>query len=137
MRQNWPEKLWLVRHGQSQGNVARDLADEAGHHEIGIDVRDVDVPLSALGEEQAAALGRWFAALPADGQAALERDLLSLIDRFNYLPLVSRVGVDAAVSPRLAAVNAILSHVRRGSVLAVATLKGVAVDVIVAASAAT
>jgi trk system potassium uptake protein TrkA len=34
------------------------------------------------------------------------------------------VGVDAAVSPRLAAVNAIMSHVRRGSVLAVAALKG-------------
>ena len=30
MRQNWPERLWLVRHGQSQGNVARDAADEAG-----------------------------------------------------------------------------------------------------------
>ena len=63
MRQNWPERLWLVRHGQSQGNVARDAADEAGAHEIDIDVRDVDVPLSALGEQQAAAAGRWFAAL--------------------------------------------------------------------------
>ena len=64
MRQNWPEKLWLVRHGQSQGNVARDAADEAGSHEIDIDLRDVDVPLSALGFEQAQAAGRWFAALP-------------------------------------------------------------------------
>ena len=64
MRQNWPEKLWLVRHGQSQGNVARDIADEAGLHEIGIDVRDVDVPLSDLGHHQAEATGRWFAALP-------------------------------------------------------------------------
>jgi len=52
------------------------------------------------------------------------RKVVSLIDRFDYLPLVSRVGVDAAVSPRLSAVNAILTHVRRGSVLAVATLKG-------------
>jgi trk system potassium uptake protein TrkA len=52
------------------------------------------------------------------------RRVISLIKRFNYIPLVSRVGVDAAVSPRMAAVNAILSHVRRGSVLAVATLKG-------------
>ncbi|HEX6308317.1 MAG TPA: Trk system potassium transporter TrkA [Longimicrobiales bacterium] len=50
--------------------------------------------------------------------------VISLIDRSNYIPLVARVGVDAAVSPRMAAVNAILSHVRRGSVLAVATLKG-------------
>ena len=46
MRQNWPERLWLVRHGQSQGNVARDAADEAGAHVIDLDVRDVDVPLS-------------------------------------------------------------------------------------------
>jgi trk system potassium uptake protein len=52
------------------------------------------------------------------------RKVISLVDRFDYIPLVSRVGVDAAVSPRMAAVNAILSHVRRGSVLAVATLKG-------------
>src|SRR3954469_16879684 len=65
MRQNWPERLWLVRHGQSQGNVARDAADEAGAHEIDIDLRDVDVPLSELGVKQAEAAGRWFAALPS------------------------------------------------------------------------
>jgi trk system potassium uptake protein TrkA len=52
------------------------------------------------------------------------RRVISLIDRLNYIPLVSRVGVDAAVSPRMSAVNAILAQVRRGSVLAVATLKG-------------
>jgi probable phosphoglycerate mutase len=71
MRQNWPERLWLVRHGQSQGNVARDAADEAGAHEIAIDMRDVDVPLSALGIEQAKAAGRWFAALPSDERPEL------------------------------------------------------------------
>ncbi|HET7708973.1 MAG TPA: histidine phosphatase family protein [Sphingomicrobium sp.] len=64
MRQNWPERLWLVRHGQSQGNVARDAAHQAGLHEIDIDIRDVDVPLSELGFRQADAAGRWFAALP-------------------------------------------------------------------------
>jgi trk system potassium uptake protein TrkA len=52
------------------------------------------------------------------------RKVISLIERYDYIPLVARVGVDAAVSPRMAAVNAILSHVRRGAVLAVATLKG-------------
>jgi broad specificity phosphatase PhoE len=56
----WPARLWLVRHGQSAGNVARDLAHAAGEHRIGIDIRDVDVPLSELGERQADALGRWF-----------------------------------------------------------------------------
>lgn len=64
MRQRWPEKLWIVRHGQSAGNVARDAADAAGLSVIDIPMRDVDVPLSPLGEQQARALGHWFAALP-------------------------------------------------------------------------
>jgi broad specificity phosphatase PhoE len=64
MRQNWPARLWLVRHGQSQGNVARDAADQAGLPMIDIEMRDVDVPLSDLGHRQAEAAGRWFAALP-------------------------------------------------------------------------
>jgi broad specificity phosphatase PhoE len=58
--------LWLVRHGQSQGNVARDAADLAGSQTIDIDVSDVDVPLSELGHQQADAAGRYFAGLPAD-----------------------------------------------------------------------
>jgi broad specificity phosphatase PhoE len=64
MRQNWPERLWLVRHGQSQGNVARDKANAAGYSVIDLDVRDVDVPLSELGLRQAMAAGQWFAELP-------------------------------------------------------------------------
>jgi broad specificity phosphatase PhoE len=64
MTRRWPERLWIVRHGESAGNVARDAADAAGHAVIDIAERDVDVPLSPLGHEQAAALGRWFAAIP-------------------------------------------------------------------------
>ena len=62
----WPERLWIVRHGESAGNVARDAAHAAGLPMIDIAGRDADVPLSALGEEQARALGRWFAAMPRD-----------------------------------------------------------------------
>ena len=64
MSQRWPQTLWIVRHGESAGNVARDAADAAGLPVIDIAGRDVDVPLSPLGERQAAALGRWFASLP-------------------------------------------------------------------------
>jgi broad specificity phosphatase PhoE len=64
MEQRWPERLWIIRHGQSSGNVARDSAHAAGSHRIDIDARDVDVPLSELGERQASALGRWFASQP-------------------------------------------------------------------------
>lgn len=61
--QIWPNSLHIVRHGESAGNVARDAATAAGHHFIDINVRDVDVPLSDLGQEQARALGRWYGSL--------------------------------------------------------------------------
>jgi broad specificity phosphatase PhoE len=64
--QIWPDLLYIVRHGESAGNVAREAALKAGEPMIDIDVRDVDVPLSELGERQAIALGRWFGALPTD-----------------------------------------------------------------------
>jgi broad specificity phosphatase PhoE len=60
----WPTHLWIVRHGESAGNVARDAAQAGGLTHIDIATRDVDVPLSPLGEEQSAALGRWFGAMP-------------------------------------------------------------------------
>jgi broad specificity phosphatase PhoE len=66
MHQRWPERLWIVRHGESAGNVARDAAHAAGLSQIDIADRDVDVPLSSLGEVQSRALGRWFAEFPAD-----------------------------------------------------------------------
>jgi len=65
MEQKWPQEIWVVRHGQSAGNVARDLAEAAAGHRIDIAERDVDVPLSDLGERQSDALGAWFASLPA------------------------------------------------------------------------
>ena len=62
LEQKWPQTLWIVRHGQSAGNVARDAAELGGLAAIDIADRDVDVPLSPLGEQQADALGDWFAA---------------------------------------------------------------------------
>ncbi|MES2320080.1 MAG: histidine phosphatase family protein [Pseudomonadota bacterium] len=64
MEQKWPQEIWLVRHGQSAGNVARDAAEAAAGLLIDIAERDVDVPLSALGVEQSRALGGWFGSLP-------------------------------------------------------------------------
>ena len=66
--QAWPTRLWLVRHGESAGNVARAHAEAQGLPVIDLAHRDVDVPLSPLGERQACALGAWFA-----GQAEDER----------------------------------------------------------------
>ena len=68
MEQKWPQEIWLVRHGQSAGNVARDAAEAAKGLMIDIAERDVDVPLSELGVQQSQALGDWFAAMPEEAQ---------------------------------------------------------------------
>ena len=53
-------ELWLVRHGESIGNVAATRAEIEGLEVIPLDARDADVPLSDTGREQAAALGDWL-----------------------------------------------------------------------------
>jgi len=60
---DWPSRLWLIRHGQSAGNVARDAAEESGADIIDLQTRDADVPLSDLGTTQSDATARWFADL--------------------------------------------------------------------------
>lgn len=58
--------LWLVRHGQSAGNLAAAAAELAGTETIDIaEPREMDVPLSPLGVRQAQAVGAWFAQQPA------------------------------------------------------------------------
>ncbi|MFC7737185.1 histidine phosphatase family protein [Roseomonas sp. GCM10028921] len=66
--QRWPDTLWIVRHGESAGNVARDEAHRNNAARIALEGRDVDVPLSALGREQSRSLGLWFASLPEEAR---------------------------------------------------------------------
>jgi broad specificity phosphatase PhoE len=63
-----PQKLWLVRHAESQGNVADQRAQEAGADTLELDIRDPDVELSDLGKRQAEALGKWLADQPRKEQ---------------------------------------------------------------------
>jgi broad specificity phosphatase PhoE len=123
-QQIWPDRLYIVRHGESAGNVARDAATLAGDRFIDIDVRDVDVPLSDLGKQQAEALGRWFASLPDEKtpniivtspylrardtadivarSAGLSRDKYTLVvderlreKEFGILDRLTKVGIEA------------------------------------------
>jgi len=52
------------------------------------------------------------------------KKVVSLVNRIDYMPLVTKVGIDAAVSPRLSTVNAILSYLKGGKVRRIAALKG-------------
>jgi broad specificity phosphatase PhoE len=58
-------ELWLLRHGQSLGNIANDSARLHPVERLDIAERDMDVPLSGLGREQAGAFGRWLASEPS------------------------------------------------------------------------
>jgi trk system potassium uptake protein TrkA len=52
------------------------------------------------------------------------KKIITRISKLSYIPLVSAIGIDTVVSPRLSAVSAILQYIRRGKVISVAPLKG-------------
>lgn len=56
--------------------------------------------------------------------------VIALLEKLNYVPLVNKVGVNTAVSSRLAIVDTILKYVRRGNVLSLATLKSNKAEII-------
>jgi len=101
MEQKWPQQIWIVRHGQSAGNVARDTAEAEKHLLIDIAERDVDVPLSSLGERQAQALADWFAQLPPEQRPTVvlyspyvraretAQAVLARLDRENLVSVVA------------------------------------------------
>ena len=88
---SWPEAIWLVRHGESAGNVARDAAEADGLAMIDIAQRDMDVPLSCLGERQATALGAWLGDLPAD-----QRPTAVVTSPYVRAEMTGRLALEAA-----------------------------------------
>ena len=51
------------------------------------------------------------------------RKVVTLIKRSEYIPLITRVGVDAAVSPRLSTANRILQRIRGRRILSMAIME--------------
>lgn len=51
------------------------------------------------------------------------KKVIALMKRGEYIPLVSRVGIDAAVSPRLSTANRILQYVRGSHLLSMAVME--------------
>ena len=87
-------------------------------------VAGIDGFVAATGHDEVNLLAALLA------KTAGAKKVLSLVEKFDYLPLVPKIGVDAAVSPRMSTVNAILRYVRRGRVMTVATLKGIDAEAI-------
>jgi trk system potassium uptake protein TrkA len=87
-------------------------------------VSGVDGFVTATGNDETNLLASLLA------KTAGAKKVVSLVHKFEYLKLGSRVGVDASVSPRISTVNAILRYVRRGRVMTVAHLAGVGAEAI-------
>jgi broad specificity phosphatase PhoE len=66
-----PAEIVLVRHGESAGNLADAQARKAGAGRLELSARDADVELSDTGHDQAAAVGRWLAAVAEDDRPTL------------------------------------------------------------------
>ena len=81
-------------------------------------IRDMDVAATLTGDEETNIL----ISLLAKRMGA--HKTVTRISKFSYFPLVSAIGLEHIVSPRLAAINTILQHVRRGKVLSAMALKG-------------
>ena len=55
---------------------------------------------------------------------------ITRVNRFSYAPLVAAIGLEAMISARVAAVSAVLRHIRKGRVISVATLAGEDAEII-------
>jgi broad specificity phosphatase PhoE len=87
----WPASIWLVRHGESAGNVARDQAEAAGLPMIEIAHRDMDVPLSETGVHQARTLGAWIGRQPQP-----QRPTVSLVSPYVRAQDTARLALEAS-----------------------------------------
>ncbi len=54
---------------------------------------------------------------------------LALVNRSDYMPVMSSIGLDAAVDQQMITANAILRFIRRGNIISFATLRGIEAEV--------
>ncbi len=85
-------------------------------------IQDIDVFIALTNNEETNIL----ASLLARQMGA--RKTITKISKFSYFPLMSTIGIEQVVSPRLSAINSILQHIRRGKVLSSISIKGEAAE---------
>jgi trk system potassium uptake protein TrkA len=95
--------------------------------------------LAAL-KESGAETADGFVAVTGDEEANVMSSLLArhlgtsqvvaLVKRSDYIPMLKEIGLDAAVNPRLTAAGAILRFVRRGHILQVTTFTDIDAEVL-------
>jgi trk system potassium uptake protein TrkA len=87
-------------------------------------VADVDIMVVLTGDEESNVL------ISLLGKALGAKKTVTRIGKLGYIPLVSAIGIDTVVSPRLSAIRTILQYIRKGKVISEAPLKGEGAEVI-------
>ena len=80
-------------------------------------IRNMDVVVTLTNDEQTNIL----TSLLAKRMGAPK--IITKISKFSYFPLMSMIGLEQVVSPRLSAINTIIQHIRRGKVLSAKSIK--------------
>jgi trk system potassium uptake protein len=81
-------------------------------------IKEMDVVVTLTNDEETNILTSLLARRMGAGKA------ITKISKFSYFPLMTTIGIDQVVSPRLSAINSILQHIRRGKVLSAISIKG-------------
>lgn len=55
---------------------------------------------------------------------------ITRISRFSYFPLMTTIGIEQVVSPRVSAINTILQYIRQGKVISAQAIKGESAEVL-------
>lgn len=104
----------IVLHGD--GSDQNLLAEE--------NIGDIDIVVTLTNDEETNILASLLAKRLGAGKT------ITQISKFSYFPLMTAIGIEQVVSPRLSAINSILQHIRRGKVLSAASLKGELAEVL-------
>jgi len=116
----------IEKDGAKCGKLAEKLKRVTVFHGDGTDkdlleevsAGDADFMVALTGDEDSNVL----IALLAKGLGT--KKSIIRVDKLSYIPIVSAIGIDTALSSRLSAVRAILQYIRKGKIISVAPLKG-------------
>lgn len=78
---------------------------------------ELDLVIAVTGDEESNVL---ISLLAKDLGA---RRTITRVSKLSYMPVVSSIGLDTVINPRMAAVRAILQYIRRGKIISVAPLR--------------
>lgn len=81
-------------------------------------IQDSDIVISLTSDDQTNILISLLAKNLGVGKT------ITKLTKFSYFPLMTAIGIDQVVSPRLSAINTILQYIRRGKVLSAIMIKG-------------